>query len=341
MHLFDRLIDRTPAAEPVPGLALSWHAVGDDAWEFSLREGVHWHDGVPFTADDVAFTFGRARAVPNSPGGFAGMLRAVQQVEVLDALHLRVHTNGPAPNLPRDLVLLHIVSRHAGADATTADYNSGRAAIGTGPYRLERAVPGDRIELTRNDAWWGAQPAWAKVTLRVLPNASARSAALLAGDVDVIDQPAIADLERRHRLFNGAEQRRRRDVRRRQRRANQQTERVQRRRLAAALLRRGERHTRRVSEHAEAVSMNDPRCEGIGRTSGQKHMPREESRDRIKQIGAAHLTRPWFRPLKAKGAPLAGRDRFGNAARACHFGIKGCDAHTERFGFGNAALIGM
>ncbi len=157
---------------------------------------MRWHDGAPFTADDVAFTFDRARSVPNSPGGFAGMLRAVTGVQIVDPLHLRVHTSRPAPNLPRDLVLLHIVSRHAGSGATTADYNSGRAAIGTGPYRLVRAVPGDRVELARNDDWWGTRQAWATVTLRMLPNAAARSAALLAGDVGVIDQPAIADLER-------------------------------------------------------------------------------------------------------------------------------------------------
>ncbi len=73
MHVFDRLVDRTAAAEPVPGLALSWQAVGEDTWEFNLRAGVRWHDGAPFTADDVAFTFDRARSVLNDPGGFAGM----------------------------------------------------------------------------------------------------------------------------------------------------------------------------------------------------------------------------------------------------------------------------
>jgi peptide/nickel transport system substrate-binding protein len=196
VHLFDRLVDRDAAARPVPGLALSWQPAGDSGWDFTLRPGVRWHDGAAFTADDVAFTVERARAVPNSPGGFAGMLRAIVRVEVLEPLRLRLHTYGPAPTLPRDLALVHIVSRHVGAGATTADYNAGRAAIGTGPYRLVRNLPGDRVELARNDAWWGAPPAWTSVTLRTLPNPAARSAALLAGDVDLIDQPALADLPR-------------------------------------------------------------------------------------------------------------------------------------------------
>lgn len=196
IHLFDRLVDRSPEANPIPGLATGWMAVGEAAWDFILRAGVRWHDGADFTADDVAFTLERARNVPSSPGGFAPMLRAIGRVEILSPLKLRLHTNGPAPTLPRDLALVHIVSRHVGKDATTADYNSGRAAIGTGPYRMVRAVPGDRIELARNDDWWGARPDWASVVLRMLPNPSARTAALLAGDVDVIDQPATADLPR-------------------------------------------------------------------------------------------------------------------------------------------------
>ena len=196
IHLFDRLVDRDAAARPIPGLALVWQPVGDSAWDFVLRPGVLWHDGAAFTADDVAFTIERARNVPNSPGGFAGMLRAIAKVEVLGPQHLRLHTNGPAPTLPRDLALVHIVSRHVGSVATTGDYNAGRAAIGTGPYRLVRNMPGDRIELARNDAWWGPAPAWTRVTLRFLPNPTSRSAALLAGDVDLVDQPALADLPR-------------------------------------------------------------------------------------------------------------------------------------------------
>jgi peptide/nickel transport system substrate-binding protein len=122
------------------------------------------------------------------------MLRAISRVEVVDALTLRLHSTAPAPNLPGDLANIAIVSRHAGEQATTEDYNSGKAAIGTGPYRLVSFERGAKIELARNEAWWGARPEWAKVTLRGMSNAGTRVAALLANDVDVIDNPPIAAL---------------------------------------------------------------------------------------------------------------------------------------------------
>ncbi len=78
--------------------------------------------------------------------------------------------------------------------ATTEDYNSGRAAIGSGPYKLIRFIPNERCEMERNDAWWGPRPAWERVTLRFLPNAASRSAALLSGSVDMIDAPSPNDL---------------------------------------------------------------------------------------------------------------------------------------------------
>ncbi|MGP1676758.1 MAG: ABC transporter substrate-binding protein, partial [Burkholderiales bacterium] len=102
--------------------------------------------------------------------------------------------------LPYDLDSIFIVSRKAAAGASTADFDSGKAAVGTGPYKLVRFARGDRIELARNDAYWGGQngkPApWDKVTLRILPADTARIAALLAGDVDAIENIPTADLTR-------------------------------------------------------------------------------------------------------------------------------------------------
>ena len=65
MHVFDRLTQRGADASLQPALALSWHPLGDTVWEFTLRQGVRWHDGQNFTADDVAFTVARAPNVPN------------------------------------------------------------------------------------------------------------------------------------------------------------------------------------------------------------------------------------------------------------------------------------
>ncbi|MGN6098466.1 MAG: ABC transporter substrate-binding protein [Bosea sp. (in: a-proteobacteria)] len=195
-HIYDRLVHRSPDGKLIPGLAVSWKAVSPTVWEFKLRDGVTWHDGKPFSADDVAFTLKRALDVPNNLGGFAGIIRPITQAEVVSPDVIRLHTKDPVPNLPSDLTRLAIVSRHAGEGATTADYNSGKAAIGTGPFKLVSYTPGERIEFVRNDKWWGKKPAWTNLTIRLIPNVAARTAALLAGDLDMIDTPSASDLPR-------------------------------------------------------------------------------------------------------------------------------------------------
>jgi peptide/nickel transport system substrate-binding protein len=194
LHVFSRLVERDARLRPVPGLALSWTPVEDRIWEFKLRPGVKWHDGRDFTADDVAFTIGRVPNVPNSPGSLAGYVRPVTKVEVVDPLTVRMHTAGPHPSLPNDLTFVAIVSRYAGEGATTEDYNSGKAAIGTGPYKLARFQPGATVELVRNDAYFGGPEPWERVNLRIIPQAGARSAALLSGDVDLIDEVSSNDV---------------------------------------------------------------------------------------------------------------------------------------------------
>jgi peptide/nickel transport system substrate-binding protein len=195
-HLFDRLVHRTHDGKLIPGLALSWKALSPTSWEFKLREGVTWHNGEKFTADDVKFSFARALNVPNNLGGFASALRPIANVEVVDPTTIRLTTTGPAPNLPNGLALVAIISEKVGKDATTADYNSGKVTIGTGPYKLVSYTPGDRIELARNESWWDKKPHWDKVTIRLIPNVAVRTAALLSGDIDLIDSPSASDLPR-------------------------------------------------------------------------------------------------------------------------------------------------
>jgi peptide/nickel transport system substrate-binding protein len=198
-HIFDRLVDRDAQSRVVPMLAESWRLLSDTEWEFRLRRDVTWHDGRPFTADDVVFTYQRAPNVPNSPGGFGAALRSVKEVQAVDAHTLRIVTHAPDPVLLPQLGGVHIVSRHVGQGATTEDYNAGRAAIGTGPYRLVSHRQGDRTEFARNERHWqGAQP-WARVQIRFVAADPARTAALLAGDLDLIDQVAPTDLPRLRR----------------------------------------------------------------------------------------------------------------------------------------------
>ncbi|MEN0073196.1 MAG: ABC transporter substrate-binding protein [Paracraurococcus sp.] len=196
MHIFDRLVERDARAQPYPGLAESWRVLSDTVWEFKLRPGVKWHDGRDFTAEDVAFTIQRTPNVPGSPGGFGGFVRAIERVEVVDPLTLRFHTARPHPLLPTELASVAVIARHAAEGASTEDFNSGKAAIGTGPYRMLAYRPGDRTELARNEAYFRGPEPWERVNYRFIGNDGARSAALLAGDVDLIDQVPSTDLAR-------------------------------------------------------------------------------------------------------------------------------------------------
>jgi peptide/nickel transport system substrate-binding protein len=194
--IFDTLLHTDAKAQLAPGMAESWRPVGELGWEFTLREGLRFHDGRPFTADDVAFTIERIPTVSGPGASYATHVRPVQRAEVVDARTIRLYTDRPFPLLPVYFSQVFMLGRQVHAGAATQDYNSGRAAIGTGPFRLASYRPGDRVELARSDTWWGAAPHWAQVNYRMITNDSARVAALLAGDVDFIDQIPTADLGR-------------------------------------------------------------------------------------------------------------------------------------------------
>lgn len=194
-HLFDRLVEQDEKQRLKPGLAASWKAVDEKTWEFKLRSGVKWHDGSPFTADDVVFTFERAPNVPNSPSSFASAVKG-KTVKKVDDLTVHISTAAVHPNMANDVSTVMIVSKKHGTGATTQDYNSGKAAIGTGPYKLVKYTPGDRIEFARNDAYWGAKPQWTNLLFKPIKAGPARVAALLAGDVDFIEGVPTTDIER-------------------------------------------------------------------------------------------------------------------------------------------------
>ncbi|EFH11373.1 ABC transporter substrate-binding protein [Teichococcus cervicalis] len=193
LHFFDLLIENRDGGLQ-PGLATAWRTLEPTLWEFTLRQGVTWHDGRPFTAADVVYSYNRAPSVPGSTASFAGYLRTVAEVKAVDDHTLHVRTREVNPLLPLNLASVHIVSRHATEGASNADFNSGKAVIGTGPYRFQAYTPGERVRMRRNESYWGRKPEWAEVDYRYIPNAAARTAALLAGDVDVIDKVSVSDL---------------------------------------------------------------------------------------------------------------------------------------------------
>jgi peptide/nickel transport system substrate-binding protein len=192
-HVFETLVKTDPALKTYPGLAESWKALSDTEWEFKLRKGVKWHNGEPFTAEDVAATIKRIPNVPNSPASFAVFVRAITDVNIVDAHTIRFKTKEPYPLLPADMVSVAIVPKAIAETAKTEDFNSGKAMIGTGPFRFEQFVSGDRVILTRNKDYYGTQPDWDKVTFRMITSAPARVAALLSGDVHMIEGVPTAD----------------------------------------------------------------------------------------------------------------------------------------------------
>lgn len=194
IHIFQPLVDFDAAQRPVPALAVAWKTIDPLTWEFELRKGVKWHDGSDFTAEDVKFSLERAPDVPNSPASFAAYTRRISGIQIVGPHTIRLSTAGPYPGMPVDLAHILIVSKKHGEGASTEDYNSGKAAIGTGPFRFVAWQRGDRLLLEKNPGYWGAAPAWDRVEIRYLTNDGARVAALLAGDVQLIDAVPPADI---------------------------------------------------------------------------------------------------------------------------------------------------
>jgi len=195
-QIFNPLIDLDTQSRIIPVLAESWRNVDDLTWEFRLREGIRFHDGTPFEAEDVAFSFARVPLVPNSPGPFTPMVRTVAEVQIVDARTIRVITRDPTPFFDRDITGIMMLSRRIHANAQLSDFNQGRAMIGTGAYRHVSYAQGERHELVRNPDFWGPRPPWDRVITRFMTNNGARVAALLAGDVDLIDAVPVQDVQR-------------------------------------------------------------------------------------------------------------------------------------------------
>jgi peptide/nickel transport system substrate-binding protein len=193
-HIFEPLVSVDENQKLTPGLATSWKAIDDTTWEFKLRKNVRFHDGSPFTAEDVAFSLKRVPNVPNSPSSFATFTKPIVDVKVVDAHTIIFKTASPHPLLPSDLSAVDIVSKAVGEKATTDDYNSGKATIGTGAYKFVEYVANQRIVLKANYGYWGGEEPWDKVTFKMLTSPAARVAALLSGDVEMIETVPTADI---------------------------------------------------------------------------------------------------------------------------------------------------
>lgn len=211
-HIFQSLVTTDEAQKLVPELAASWRAADEKTWEFKLRPGVKFSNGTDFTARDVIYTLCRIPTVENSPSPFTVYTRGFESIEMPDPLTVVFKTTNPTPLLPNSLSTLGILSAAAygagdvtwaangcqnlGTPPKSAEFIDPAKAVGTGPYRLANYTRGTHVILERNDGYWGDKPHWQKVTWRPITSEGPRVAALLAGDVDVIENPPIQDFDK-------------------------------------------------------------------------------------------------------------------------------------------------
>ena len=193
-HFFSRLIEQDHKQNLSPGLATSWKANDDTTWEFKLRKGVKFHDGSDFNADDVLFSMHRGGNHPNAKSSF-GLYTKGKTFTKVDDYTVLVTTAKPYPLMPVDLSSVHIVSDQE-KDKWEGEYNNGKSAHGTGPYKLVKWVKGEVLEMVRYDGYHGAKPHWKRVVIKPINSAPSRLAALLSGDVDFIDQVPTVDIAR-------------------------------------------------------------------------------------------------------------------------------------------------
>ncbi|MEK9723250.1 MAG: ABC transporter substrate-binding protein [Rhodospirillaceae bacterium] len=191
-HIFSRMIEQDHKQNLQPGLATSWKAIDDTTWEFKLRQGVKFHDGSDFNADDVIFSVKRAETHPNVRATFALYTKG-KTIKKVDDFTLHVTTEKPYPLMAVDLSNLSIVSDQE-VDKWEGEYNNGNSAHGTGPYKLVKWTKGEVLELVRNEDYFSEKPHWQKVIIKPIASAPSRLAALLAGDVDFIDQVPTIDV---------------------------------------------------------------------------------------------------------------------------------------------------
>ena len=203
-QIFGRLIEWSPDMKTlIPRLAVSWKAINDTTWEFKLRKDVKFHDGSDFTADDFIFSFKRADNYVGGNSSFRTYTKG-KEVKKIDDHTIHISTKAPYPLMPNDMTTVLVLSSDAKGTGekdknfgiSAKDFNDGNATIGTGPYKFVEWKKGDRIVLEKYAGYKGplAQP-WDKMTFKFIKSEPSRVSALLAGDVDMIDNVPAEDIE--------------------------------------------------------------------------------------------------------------------------------------------------
>ncbi|WP_403023318.1 ABC transporter substrate-binding protein [Salinibacterium sp. GXW1014] len=182
-NIYDTLVEPDENLEMQPALAEDWELSDDQlTWTFELREGVTFHDGSEFTADDVVYSYNR---IIDEELSNAWRLSAITDITATDDTTVEITVAQPTPNLLSSLGGFKGLAIVSEENATSGDIST--APIGTGAFSLENYTSGDSIELVANEDYWGGAPEIAGVTFRFISEGSTALAALKSGDVDWTD----------------------------------------------------------------------------------------------------------------------------------------------------------
>jgi peptide/nickel transport system substrate-binding protein len=185
---WDPLVARDHNDDLVPALAERWETLSPTHWRFHLRRNVRWHDGSPFSAEDVKHTIEyvtNPRTVYVRKGRIAG----IASVEVVDANTVDIRTTSPAPLLLRGLADIAIEQK--AINERLGHEQAARRPVGTGPWRFGEWIAGDRYDLTANPDYWGGRPRVERLRIRTIPEGSTRVASLLAGETHIIEEVPV------------------------------------------------------------------------------------------------------------------------------------------------------
>lgn len=191
--IYEGLVERDASGAVLPGLATSWSLAEDDVtWTLTLRQGVRFHDGTEFSADDVKATFDRILN-PDFALPLSSVLKVVSRVEVVDPYTVKIITGSPTPDFLNRLAygVAVIISSDA-VEKYGADIDW--TPVGTGPYRLESHVPNESVTLVAFPDYWGGTPLLDRVEFRTVREPGTRVALLEAGEVDIIVDVPATDL---------------------------------------------------------------------------------------------------------------------------------------------------
>lgn len=202
-NVYEPLVARDRQLALVPALATSWKAVSPTVWRFELRPGVQFHDGSRMTADDVVFSLRRAAGEGSDMRSYVSAIREVRRA---GDLAVEIETVAPWPILPDVLSLVYIMNR-AWCEQNRATMPVDRRrgienvasfkANGTGPYRLRERQPGVRTVLARHPGYWGRVDGNVdEVVFTPIAHDATRVAALLSGEIDVMEPVPLQDVPR-------------------------------------------------------------------------------------------------------------------------------------------------